>query len=258
MKLGSALSSSREMSDDGAVTKNALQVWIETPPAIIFTGIAAALAFGRNPSPVPRFDVAFAVGYPLYLAVANRLRFNRNAPAIDAKRNVLYSLIREERGPWFKKYIMFFGPIGIFIPTAIQFVAPRSVADAAAPHLFLTLCQVVTETLHRGGGSYALIRLLVPIGFNAYRIRSLWIWTATAAAGFIGATDSNALYPLSPSVLWAAASLILASVNLVAWTYNLFVFLLLRVVPQYLDRSEFPPASVVWKGQLFPVVEKRE
>jgi hypothetical protein len=32
--------------------------------------------------------------------------------------------------------------------------------------------------------------------------------------------------------------------------------LLLRTLPQYFDKTEFPAAEVVWKCQLFPVVRK--
>ena len=43
---------------------------------------------------------------------------------------------------------------------------------------------------------------------------------------------------LAPS-LWAWSAVALATANTLVWSYNLFVFLLLRVVPQYLDEEKF-------------------
>ena len=36
------------------------------------------------------------------------------------------------------------------------------------------------------------------------------------------------------------------------WGYNLFVFLLWRALPQYLDRREFPTPATRWRGSLLP------
>ena len=47
-------------------------------------------------------------------------------------------------------------------------------------------------------------------------------------------------------------SLCLALANLLMWGYNLFVFLLWRALPQYLDRREFPTPATRWRGSLLP------
>ena len=58
-----------------------------------------------------------------------------------------------------------------------------------------------------------------------------------------------ARYPLA----WAWGALALAVGNLLLWSYNLFVFLLLRVVPQYLDPAEFPTPTKRWQWELLPL-----
>jgi hypothetical protein len=227
---------------------------IRSPSSFIFLILAVAIGLSR---PIPKADVAFSICFPLYLALANRFRFDRNVPAIAAKREVI-PLLREGRGPWFKRYVTSFGMIGVILPVMFQLVAPRYISDAAAPHLYLVLCQVVMETLTRGAEFYPLLRLLTPIGFNTYRMGSLCVWASTAMSSFLRAKDSVAGLGSNifagKMILWEVLGLSLALVNLVVWTYNLFIFLLLRTVPQYLDKTEFPAAKVVWKGQLFPFV----
>jgi len=198
--------------------------------------------------PIPVWDRFFSIGYPVYLCLANHFRFDRNAPGIAAGK-VKTSLLREGQGPWFKIYMATFGIIGIVLPFVVQIVAPRSIADAAAPHLYLTLCQIVMETLTRGPHFYPLMQLMVPIGFNAYRLISLKTWLITAWRSTGAVTQGG--------MVWEALGLALAFVNTVVWTYNLFVFLLLRTLPQYINRDEFPEAKVSWNGQVFPILNKK-
>jgi hypothetical protein len=90
------------------------------------------------------------------------------------------------------------------------------------PHLYLTAMQVLCEFLSSssvtGNRTALLPRLLVPIGFNTYRMRVLVRWCVAAVAAGLGP--------------WQVG---LAFLNLGFWAYNLFVFLLLKVVPYYLD-----------------------
>ena len=148
----------------------------------------------------------------------------------------------------------------MILPVMFQLVAPRYISDAAAPHLYLVLCQVAMEILTGGAKFHPLLRLLNPIGFNTYRMGALCAWASTALSGFFRAKDSVAGLGSNifagKMIIWEVLGLSLALVNLVVWTYNLFIFLLLRTVPQYLDKTEFPAAKVVWKGQLFPVLCK--
>eukprot|EP00751_Fragilariopsis_kerguelensis_P041960 CAMPEP_0171022740 /NCGR_PEP_ID=MMETSP0736-20130129/31647_1 /TAXON_ID=186038 /ORGANISM="Fragilariopsis kerguelensis, Strain L26-C5" /LENGTH=104 /DNA_ID=CAMNT_0011461703 /DNA_START=520 /DNA_END=831 /DNA_ORIENTATION=- len=67
--------------------------------------------------------------------------------------------------------------------------------------------------------------------------------------GGFGISSSECCY-----FLWNVVGLALAVANAIIWTYNLFVFLLLRTLPQYINRQEFPVADVTWKGQLIPIL----
>lgn len=194
--------------------------------------------------PIPFMDRFFSIGYPCYLYLANHFRFDRNAPGIAAGR-VKTPLLREGVGPWFKIYLLTFGIIGVLLPLLVQIIAPRPIADAAAPHLYLTMCQIVMETVARSPSFYPLTALMVPIGFNAYRLISLKTWLLTAWRSF------------GTGQVWETLGLALAFANTVIWTYNLFVFLLLRTLPQYINRDEFPEAKVSWKGQIIPVLNKK-
>eukprot|EP00568_Trieres_chinensis_P001754 CAMPEP_0183304998 /NCGR_PEP_ID=MMETSP0160_2-20130417/9884_1 /TAXON_ID=2839 ORGANISM="Odontella Sinensis, Strain Grunow 1884" /NCGR_SAMPLE_ID=MMETSP0160_2 /ASSEMBLY_ACC=CAM_ASM_000250 /LENGTH=287 /DNA_ID=CAMNT_0025468131 /DNA_START=27 /DNA_END=887 /DNA_ORIENTATION=+ len=207
------------------------------PSTFVFAAIAVATPLLRQ---VPRQHIAFATCYPLYLTLANRLRFDCNQPA---EYKELLPLLREGRGPWFIRYVTTFGFVGLILPALLVFAvgAPSAVANAAAPHLFLTASQVVMESLSRGPRFYALCRILVPIGFNAYRMGPLWTWTRVAWSQLSSSSSAAATMPF-----WETAGLVLATLSLVLWTYNLFIFLLLRVVPQYLNRVEFPDAKVAW------------
>ena len=45
---------------------------------------------------------------------------------------------------------------------------------------------------------------------------------------------------------WYVAALFLSVINLVLWSYNLFVFLLLRVLPLYFDKNKTPPVDMAY------------
>ena len=86
------------------------------------------------------------------------------------------------------------------------------------------------ESITKGRTWAAIPRLLVPIGFNTWRLGSLHLWVMEAwkgqgldmAAGVAG-----------------KFGVALAVVNAVLWTYNIFYFLLLWTLPQYLDERQF-------------------
>lgn len=201
----------------------------------------AAVLVARSHS-LPLADLTFAAGFPAYLVLANVLRFDGNEGEQRFK-----PLLREGRGPWFKRYILTFALAGLVLPLPLVFAAPPAIARAAAPHLFLTAVQCAVEALTAHSRFAAVLRLAVPVGFNTYRLGTLQAWCAGALASARASTGSTAL--------WAWPALGLALANAVLWTYNLFVFLLLRVAPQYIDEERFPVPPATWKWALMPVVE---
>lgn len=120
------------------------------------------------------------------------------------------------------RYAAFAGVLGLLVPAAAcAFAASSShpaALAAAAPHLYLTCAQVLCECFSSGSTTAALPRMLVPIGFNTYRMGTLITWVAAASAAGLG-----------------PAHVALAGANLVFWAYNLFGFLLPNMLPRYLD-----------------------
>ena len=210
-----------------------------TRPAILL-GIAFFVARAQ---PLPVADLAFAAAFPAYLLLANYLRFDLG----NDKR--FKPLLREGRGAWLKRYVLTTTLLGLMLPLPLVFLGPRSIALAAAPHLFLTAIQCAFEGLTAHSRFAAVLRVAVPIGFNAYRLGTLRTWCA-AAATTVGAGTLP--------VLWAWSALALALANSVLWSYNLFIFLLLRVVPQYFDAGEFPTPPTTWYYGLLPMVDADE
>ena len=217
-----------------------------TAKALPFILCGSALCLSPSQA-LPRSDIAFAIAFPLYLACMNRFRFQRN---ILGKEKEQVPLLRDGRGPWFQIYLSFFGIIGLVLPLILLLV-PGDAGNAAVPHFFLVLSQVGMETVTQQNPNFhTLPRLLTPIGFNAFRLRTLWIWIRMAGATYNRTTTGTPIMQY-----WAGFAWCLAVVNLVAWIYNLFIFLLLRCVPQYLNLDEFPVPEVTWKGQLIPLAD---
>ena len=206
---------------------------------------------------LPLLDLVFAFAFPAYLMLANALRFDANKETVAAagdeeETKKFKPLLREGgRGKWYKRYVLSFAVVGMFLPLPFVFFAPPAIALAAAPHLFLVAVQSMVEGLTTHAGFAPLLRLAVPIGFNAYRLGTLYAWSAAALS--TARASSGALFS---ACAWPA--LALALVNGAMWTYNLFVFLLLRVTPQYFDAKEFPLPATEWKWSLLPVIEREE
>ena len=214
--------------------------------SVVLLSIGAAVAAAH---PVPRADLFFVVAYPCYMALTNEWRFGGNV--VGAHREFV-PLLREGRGPWFMRYVKSFALVSLLLPLPIVFGCfglgvPLSVSRAAAPHILLVLTQCACESLTRSPSVAALVRLLIPIGFNAYRMGSLVTWARAATATAIAAGAA------APAVrAWHGVGLCLALANLLMWSYNPFVFLLWRTLPQYLDRREFPTPATRWRGSLLP------
>ena len=81
-----------------------------------------------------------------------------------------------------------------------------------------------------------VLRILVPIGFNAYRLKPLCRWVYLASM----------ISPEAGHQAWYYAAFALSIINLAMWSYNLFVFLLLRVLPLYFDKIKTPPVDMAF------------
>ena len=212
---------------------------------------------------LPLQDCIFAIVYPLYLGIINRCRFQRNQPARDqavAARSELRvrPLLFQEKGAWFIIYVQFFAMIGLLLPSILCLAGPTVVAAPVASHTMLLFAQVLTEAMTTNPWMHTQPRVMVPIGFNTYRMVTLWIWVRRSwEIGQRSFQQQHHALSLGTQI-WVVVGFSLAVINFVGWSYNLFIFLCLRVVPQYWDTDTFPTTDVQWKGQLVPVLGKHK
>lgn len=215
------------------------------PQADSYVLIAMAYFLARR-SVIPLADLAFGVGFPAYLVLSNWILFNANV----GHERPYKALLREGRGAWHKRYILTYTVAGLLLPLPLVLFAPPAIAAAAAPHLFLALAQAAFEGLTSHRHFAAVLRLAVPIGFNIYRLGAIQTWAASALASARTVAGGGAMVSSS----WAWMSLALAVANGAIWTYHLFVYLLLRVAPQYVDaRISTTPLDFRWVGGLLPI-----
>ncbi len=94
--------------------------------------------------------------------------------------------------------------------------------------------------------------LLLPAGFCVYRMNVLVKWHLSSVYLFRDARRALSVATAAdiPAIVKVEATgwgLVLSGVNLLFWTYNLFVTMLLRIVPEFLDENkcESPRMRVV-------------
>jgi hypothetical protein len=110
--------------------------------------------------------------------------------------------------------------------------------------MFLLLAQVAMEQATFRSSFHSYPRILVCLGFSVYRQQTLFTWARLASQADLN--DS-----------WALSGLALAVSGCILYGYNLFFFLLMRVVPHYLDPAECPDPEVEWAFYLVPLISKR-
>jgi len=169
--------------------------------------------------------------------------------------------------PWFKRYMVFAATLGLILPLlTVVYMPVREVAVLAVPPLFVLWCQIIGESVVMFKPNvHRFITLLVPVGFSAYRMNLLIEWFRSSVALYMqhvlvgwyvgsGSFDPNAASAAqlaeisSAAPVWYTLGVILSGANLLFWSYNLFVTLLLKVVPQYLssEKCESPQMRVIW------------
>jgi len=201
---------------------------------------------------IPVEDHVFSIGYALYLCFANKFRFNMNAKQVALRKS------REEAFPekpewfeasneeWFDKYMAFAAVLGLVLPLLVEVFAPRPMAQATSPHLYILFFQILMELMGNSPNFHPMLQVAVPIGYSVYRLGSLKTWLEVAWNLMGQGSDTD--------ITWAKVHFGLALTNVIFWSYNTFFMLLLRVLPPCLDENKFPDASVSWKYQLVPVV----
>ena len=139
--------------------------------------------------------------------------------------------------PPFKIYMGAFQVIALLLPLVLILAGPVDAAASAVPAVVTLLWQALGE--QSTFTSHDVLQVLIPVGFNAYRMFPVMEWVRTSHDLFVGSSAPVTNHKNTFNVA-------LACVNLVFWTYNLFVFLLLRVLPVYFDRIETPTVEMAY------------
>ena len=211
----------------------------------VFFGIAV---FFISKYSIPAFDFGFCLGFPTYIWLANTICFDCNRLALSLNRPI-ESLARGQfRGkPSFTMYMTCFQVMTVMLPLLFIISAPLAVASKAVSPLVLLLVQVMMENSTQK--FHDALRILVPIGFNAYRLKPLISWVVVAI---------EMLHDDEQEIMWRIIGLVLAVINLAMWTYNLFIFLLLRVLPVYFDPEYTPSIEMAYTVMPIPKTNMNE
>ncbi|KAL9187735.1 hypothetical protein ACHAXT_006113 [Thalassiosira profunda] len=211
--------------------------------------VAAAYLAHRCYPTISLRDVLFCVLYPTYLAFANHIIFANNEiirrRPKEHPHNAEANLAKFFSGgdaPWFARYMGLAATVGLVLPLATIFGAPEEVATLAIPHLFVLWVQIIGESATMFNPySHRYITILIPIGFSVYRMNLAVEWFLGSASLYKSASAENG------DSMWHTLGLVLSAANVLFWTYNLFVVLMLKVVPEYLkdELCESPDVRVV-------------
>ena len=223
-------------------------------PPLPILAAPMALAYYRE---IPFWDLFFVIAFSTYLGLANRFRFDNNSKLyqVRKRKGLEYpekpEWFEQSNETWFMRYMLFAATLGVLVPLGMQFVAPPPVAQAAAPHLFVLVCQIVMEHSVNNPRFHPLLQVMTPIAFSAYRMATLKSWVKVA----FDIHDHN-----TAGITWEKAGFLLAVANLIFWTYNLFIMLALRVLPPCMQQTKFLDANVAWDKycQLVPTVNGQD
>lgn len=210
----------------------------------------------RSGDAVSGSDLLFSFGFLSYVVLANAIAFDSNQLQFDRlKRNKVqfdptgkHSL---GRGQFITKkpFLIYFGLFYVlcfFVPLVMIFVAPMDIATMVTPSLLLLIAQTVAEP--STAGCHDVLRMAVPIGYMAYRLFGpLQTWAIDSYALYLEQAGGGWIYGFNTGLAWA---------NLVFAAYNLFGFLILRVLPLYFDKDETPRVEMAYT--LLPIPQKNK
>jgi len=182
--------------------------------------------------------VTLSVSTHCYLWLLQRLRFREVAVREREQEGGTEPLFTGNRS-WIQAYSAFMGVGGLVIPWILCLNNPDKYFRLLGPHLYLLMYQVVLEAASKNWAKP--VRLLVPIAFNSFRIPQLERWRSIVFDPFAQFT-MNAAKDFSPF------DKAFCTVSCLAWTLNLFVFLIPFVYTAMLDPKHQPPAKATPSG----------
>jgi len=221
----------------------------------------------RHGNALTTVDLAFPIGYLAYIYIANIVCFDSNKLLLSQRitKNIPLDPMGKDslgRGQFITEssFMIYFGVskiISLLIPLVMIFAGPSDIAVMVTPSLLIVIAQFVGE--QSTGTFHDVLRILVPIGFVSYRLfgpdttwaRDSWsLWLQKEQAGEF--SSSNYDY------YWYTFNLLLSCANFAFAAWNLFGFLLLRVLPLYFDKEETPRVEMAYTLLPLPKKNKNE
>lgn len=203
--------------------------------ALLLVCGCAILSLGLNAVPKSQLGaITFAL---FYVLTVNRLQPKPTFPKLDRIRPL--ALDHQLERSTVRVLLCTSLLISVIVPWVwiLSVAARASELELLAPHLFLMMAQVLFEIWSYRGNVSVVVRIGIPVGFVAYRIKVLVGWAQSAVARNCGGIAG-----------WAMV--VLAMANLGFWGVVLFYVLLLKVCPPYfLRRAEGRKASNLKSGE---------
>ncbi|KAJ9176150.1 hypothetical protein P3X46_011493 [Hevea brasiliensis] len=176
---------------------------------------------------VPLLDLVFPAFASAYFLVLARLAFPSNGRVSSGSQDIF------QGSKFFRLYVIVGTAVGLFLPLAYVLGGFARGDDhavrSATPHLFLLSFQILTENIISGLSLFSLpVRALVPLLYTVRRIFVIVDWIQDV---WLNKTlPSNAQVK---DIGWYWFGRILAAMNLLYFSINLFGFL----IPQFLPRA---------------------
>eukprot|EP00897_Mesotaenium_endlicherianum_P010584 jgi/Mesen1/9554/ME000640S08897 len=186
---------------------------------------------------IPGSDMAFVLFVTFYAVILSSIVFPTRI------RTLVEPVFHENLMS--RIWVMIGIAVGLFLPLAYAlrgFIKGDKVAvEAALPHIFLLSCQILTENFISELPAVSHpVRAYVPIIYSFRRLWSLGAWARREYRSKVA--------PVSGAVVrsvWPPFGCVLAAINLVFWTLNLFGFLLPFFLPRAIRKYYEPHRTSV-------------
>mmetsp|Transcript_22036 Transcript_22036/g.53343 ORF Transcript_22036/g.53343 Transcript_22036/m.53343 type:complete len:230 (-) Transcript_22036:129-818(-) len=209
-------------------------------------------------------DMTFSVGFLAYICIANFVTFDSNKLQMSqlAKKNIAFEPMGKHslgRGKFIveKSFVIYFicsKIMSLLVPLLLVIAGPLDIAVMVIPSLINVVAQAIAE--QSTASFHDVLRILVPIGYSSHRLfgpvttwalNSWSLWLQKQEGGEFASNRSYYVYTFNLVLAWA---------NLAFAAWNLFGFLLLRVLPLYFDNEETPRIEMAYI--LLPLPKKHK
>jgi len=168
---------------------------------------------------IPIQHVAFCIGFPVYLILANKFCFNSNELQLSMKKEIDPGIYSFGKGyfvnkPAFEYYKNAFALLTMVIPMTLAVVGPEEVSSLIISPLMmlivLILFEQTTESYHD------VMQILTPLGFNAYKYPTLVAWVTEAWKMWQTVSSGDEKY------IMYTANAVVSIINIIMWSYHFF------------------------------------